>query len=835
MPRHPLLPFTTAAQVLLFLVLAPCSRAAEGPALPTGALARIGSLRLRHPGPAICVAFAPDGKTFASVAETPRGSKDTDRLVILWEAATGKPVRQFRGHTESVLGVAFSPDGQLLVTGSKDRTLRLWEVATGKEVRRFLGHTDGVFPVAFAADGKIVASEGQDATVRLWDVATGKEVRQLPGHKSNGTSNLVFSPDGKLLASVGADFAVRLWDVATGQEVRKFVGHTKDCQSLDFSRDGKFLATIGEDVTMRLWDVASGKEVRRFAGLTEVGVTVRVAPDGTTLAGGTMRGSILFWELATGKLRATATGHLGIVSELSFSPDSKMLASAGHDGTVRLWDVSTGRELPQSGSSIAVRAALTSDGKLLATAGSERTVRFWGPSSGKELLPALGTAAPVRMLAFSPDGRILATNGAAGRIILWDVASRKRLRELVGDLPVPARLGFSPDGRWLVAVGVGTIRIWDAVTGRPPPGFAHAATAGARNVTPNGLAFSSDGMHLAMTGVAGQVHVWDIPAGAEVAAFPAEPRAGKACTALAFSPDGRTLATAAEDRSVQLWETASGKERRSPFRLPATPLALAFTVDGRALVVGSDDGVVRLWDVAGGKEAARRQGHEGPVTFVACSADGRHLASAGVDPVRSSAAQIPDALRGDNTAVTWDLTALRKALTNTLSKPTAADVETLWTDLASTDAGKAYDAIQRLASAPELAVSLLKERLPKANSVDAGPNVDRFLADLDHDDFDVREKATQELIRLGSPVRPAVREALATTQSREVRRRATEVLEKLKGASVTSLEVLRIVRGVEVLEQINTAPTRELLQSWTRGSVPAPLTAQARMSLARMR
>jgi hypothetical protein len=262
-------------------------------------------------------------------------------------------------------------------------------------------------------------------------------------------------------------------------------------------------------------------------------------------------------------------------------------------------------------------------------------------------------------------------------------------------------------------------------------------------------------------------------------------------------------------------------------------LALAFTPDGRALVVGGNDGLIRFWDLASGEETATRAGHAGPVTFLACSTDGKRLTSAGAVWVASVGART-SGLDGDSSALTWDLTELRKTVRFVPPKLAAADVEAVWSDLSGVDAGKAYDALWRLAAASELAVPLLKERLPQTNPVEtAAPNVDKLLADLDDVKFSVREIAMQELIRLGPPVVPAVRLALATTTSREVKRRAEEVLATLKAVANMPTELLRAARGVEVLEHINTAETKELLKSWAAGPAAAPLTQHARSNLAR--
>src|SRR5262249_54566466 len=157
----------------------------------------------------------------------------------------------------------------------------------------------------------------------------------------------------------------------------------------------------------------------------------------------------------------------------------------------------------------------------------------------------------------------------------------------------------------------------------------------------------------------------------------------------------------------------------------------------------------------------------------------------------------------------------------------AGALETLWNDLGSNDAPRAYRAVQALARVPEQALPLLEGRLSKAAPAATPARIDQLIADLDHDDFTARENASRELEQLGRAAEAALRAAAAGTSSAEVRRRAEALLERLK-AGPTSPDALRGPRAVEVLGLVNNAEARKLLEALAQGAPAAPLTAEAK-------
>src|SRR5262249_50976015 len=199
----------------------------------------------------------------------------------------------------------------------------------------------------------------------------------------------------------------------------------------------------------------------------------------------------------------------------------------------------------------------------------------------------------------------------------------------------------------------------------------------------------------------------------------------------AFTPGGRAVATASED-GVSVWEVATGTLR---FRSKGAAL-VSCSPDGR--VLAADGGTtVRLIDLRTGKEFRRLKGHQAEVEALAFTPDGKCL-------VGGSA---------DSTALVWGGAALAPPAPK-VEEQSARRLDELWSDLASLDAGPAFAAEAALFASPKGAVALLAERLKRPDAADA-KQVARWIADLNDDHFDVREKAAAELGKICARARPA--------------------------------------------------------------------------------
>jgi WD40 repeat protein len=508
----------------------------------------------------------------------------------------------YRGHAHRVCGLAVSPDGRFLASGSFDRTVRIWDTSDGSELRCFLGHDQGVQDVAFALDGRRVASASQDGTVCVWDAVTGTQLHCFRGH-GDLVNCVAFSPDGGHLASGSFDSTVRVWDGETGMPESCFRGHLFVVHAVAFAPDGQRLASAGGDGAIRVWDVKASREVLSIPCPGGSVHCVTYSPDGRRILGG--GGAVCAWDAATGAelLRFAQPAGRGEIHALGLSPDGRWVVTGSTDRVVRVWDGLTGNQLAaHHGHDAAVRAvAFSPDGLSVFSGAEDQTIRVWDAASRSMPSAPSGHEDTLTCVSFSADGSRVATGSRDTTVRIWDPASGIELRCLRGHEADVRGVAFSPEGRRVVSASEdNTVRVWDIESGEP----VVCVRTDERDFFGGlvGVAFSPDGRHIA-AGTRGEaVRVWDSRTGAEEKRLRVRSDGEKGVSCLAFSPDGRRIATGSRqlteprDPTVRVWDVVSGQHLLCLRGHGANISGVAFSPDGRRIVSKSGDNQIRIWE-----------------------------------------------------------------------------------------------------------------------------------------------------------------------------------------------------------------------------------------------
>jgi len=275
------------------------------------------------------VAFTADGQHIVSVGG--------DRAIRVWNLDGSVRTELRDAHDGGITAVACPPGGeQIFASGGRDTVVRLYDLDGEPVTDPLVGHTSDVTAVAFAPNGQLLASAGRDGTIRLWE-PDGRPLGRPFRHSDGEALGVAFSADSERLVSCGSDRTVRLWRLDGGLDSEPFVGHTRRVWDVAFDPTGEIIVSCADDRTVRLWTVGGtpiGQPLRAHTGPVRA---ARFHPSGRLLVTGGEDGTVRLWIFEGGQLARPLEGHRGAVFAVAVRPDGEYAATGGQDGTVRLW------------------------------------------------------------------------------------------------------------------------------------------------------------------------------------------------------------------------------------------------------------------------------------------------------------------------------------------------------------------------------------------------------------------------------------------------------------------------------------------------------------------
>jgi WD40 repeat protein len=603
--------------------------------------------QLRRPSAPRTMRFSPDGRLLAVTSSLGiRGNSD-QAIVGLWDLSKSTKIARLQ-HDGAVTEMVFSPDSSILATtrrvGAEQElarqvgTVSLWETVSGKR-RLKLEHEEQVTSLVFHREGKYLLSGSRDGTARLWDVANGEKLVTFDHGDVVTNAGFIGRKFDTYVWTAGNNGVLRLWRPAS--PVLEVLRLPQEPSVIDVAANEDHLVTIGHDPIddvqrhdprrfqreVQVWSLA---DLRRDLPLEHKNVVAgaRFADNGRLLATFDVQtpdmqlipaseneqasfvvtnpgsGRLNLWDVATHERRLLIE-HAAAVTDFDITADGTHLASACADGKARIFSAKEGRELAQlQQEGWVYNVRFSPDGRRLAVTGGppelfnggagQARLSVWNWETGKTI-GEITSDQVIDRLAFSGDGRLLVAGGWDGMLYLIDVASGDVAAKLRLDDPVRA-VAITHDGSWLAAGTGGSVDessliqqgktvLWH--TGADAP-VVMAQSAG----WVTSVAFSPDGKHLASVDQEGQIGVWKVQNGRQLASL--SHGASSAEAVVHFSPDGRYLVSAVH-QSAKLWDLGSGQEIARRGHLLGSLWEANFSPDGKWLVTASTDTTAVLW------------------------------------------------------------------------------------------------------------------------------------------------------------------------------------------------------------------------------------------------
>ena len=545
-----------------------------------------------------CVAFSPDSKLIAT------GSHDAS--INIWNAVAGIS-EQTLNHNPAVMSVAFSPDSKLLASGSgkkaysllidhfldiDDDTVKIWDIATGSCLKTLKGHNLRIESVAFSPDSNLLASGSQEGVFRIWNVVTGtcqQAIRFESFDEEFWHAGMAISTNLKLIAfssGLNGYDTFQIWDATTGTFTSQRLPRVEgpETQTMAFSPDSTLLALQDVDFVIHILDLTSGAFRQKLKGHMSDVRSIAISSCSELLVSATEFGTIKVWDIETGACRQTLTATGGSrFKSVAFSPDSRLIVSGSGDQTAKIWDATRMDDQTPGNLDDRVDFVTFSLDSRIAVSVSFSNIKIWDATTGScqhRLRHKYGHSARI-----SPNSKLLASKYHKHDVKIWNLATGSCQHTVLTRHWLSSQtqyfetiLEFSPDSRFLALVNYDSkIAIWDVAMGTYRQMLERPSTG-------SGPIVFSPNSRLLASGTS-EVHVWDVTTGACQWAFDG----GVGRMAMAFSPDSRLLAREYEDGALKIWDVATGVCQLTLGAGTVLHRKLSFDATGSYVLTGGPD------------------------------------------------------------------------------------------------------------------------------------------------------------------------------------------------------------------------------------------------------
>ncbi|XP_056632379.1 pleiotropic regulator 1 [Diorhabda carinulata] len=287
-----------------------------------------------HLGWVRCVAVEPGNEWFATGA--------ADRIIKIWDLATGQLKVSLTGHVSTVRGLAVSPRHPYLFSCGEDRQVKCWDLEYNKVVRHYHGHLSAVYTLSLHPTIDVLLTAGRDSTARVWDIRTKANIHTLTGH-THTVSTVISQASEPQVITGSHDSTIRLWDLAAGKSICTLTNHKKSVRDVVFHPTLNMFASASPD-NIKQWKCPDGKFIQNLSGHNTIINCLAVNPEGVLVSGGD-NGTLHFWDWRTGynfqRLQAPvqpgSMDNEAVIFSMTFDNSGSRLITTEADKTIKIY------------------------------------------------------------------------------------------------------------------------------------------------------------------------------------------------------------------------------------------------------------------------------------------------------------------------------------------------------------------------------------------------------------------------------------------------------------------------------------------------------------------
>ena len=534
------------------------------------------------------------------------------------------------GHVKEITCVSFSPDDELIATGSRDGTIKLWETSTGrvaktlfdpsrngrwvttgsndlsgKGISRYYSVSDIVTSISFFLDGRFLLSSGIYGTLKLWDVTKGVLLKTVKLSQGQIKTIRYSDKKGRLLA-IDSNNQIILINRKTFKIIKEISAFSGNGREIFFDAANDFALSENIAGLTALLNLDTEEIYKKFNFPGSPVTAMQISMKDRLVITGHQNGNINFWDIDSGKILNTINAHSTDILSIGLNPTESRLLATSSGKNVKIWNIQTMeliRELTNSERGIS-GIAFSNSGHFLISKNMDLTLTMWRLDSGNIVKIFNGTIGVANSAAFSPDGRYILTGLQDNMLCLWDFATGTQIKsfklssqaKLVKNFHRINVVGFSPDGGTVAGIcSDGTKKLWDLASGK-------VVNDRIFTIRSNAMSYSPDGRYYLTGSISGAIVLYSANTGIKIRDIG---KHSNTATAVAFSPDGRLAVTGSTDNTVNIWKLNPAYLIQTLKGHLGAITSVSFSPSGRFILSSSKDATTRIWDANSGREIVK--------------------------------------------------------------------------------------------------------------------------------------------------------------------------------------------------------------------------------------